>query len=244
MFIQAVTGGIPFTEPAQAWIPLAIMAAATAASVLSARSTNKKNKQIADEQNVFNERMSNTSHAREMQDLKNSGLNPILAANGGASTPQAAGATMQNPMADVPDIAAKSISNSTAKQQADQQGRATESAIGVNETQKDVNKAMETKALSDAMASQQSAKRSEMETRLLNTQYGEAEARAKFIKENPWMIQAKEYSSLLGQSLGNVTSGANLWNLIKKPTSTSESTIFNQNSGEILRERKTTTRGR
>jgi hypothetical protein len=66
-------------------------------SFLGAKEANKTNMAIAQQQENFQKEMSNTSYVRAVADMKQAGLNPMLAySQGGASTPAGATTTVQN----------------------------------------------------------------------------------------------------------------------------------------------------
>lgn len=72
-------------------------AVAGALNFVGQKNANKQNLRIAREQMAFQERMSGSAYQRAMRDMKQAGINPMLAfSQGGSSSPGGASATMQN----------------------------------------------------------------------------------------------------------------------------------------------------
>lgn len=138
---------------------------AAVASIAGSVVTNAANVNQTEENRRFQERLSSTAHQREVIDLRNAGLNPILSANRGASTPPGSNIPMENPFQGVEISSAFETASQIKKQKAEiktqedlqnlyQQEKLTQqSSAGLNDRLSE--KAIEDKKLSSATAARE-----------------------------------------------------------------------------------------
>jgi len=131
-------------------------------SYLGAHEANETNKDISSAQTAFQKNMSDTAHQREVEDLRKAGLNPILSANSGASTPTGASIPMQNELADSGKLASSVMDVIRMRKDLEQQT----AAIDLAKAQKFANE----KSAESAIASAKKANSETFATDLSNIQ--------------------------------------------------------------------------
>lgn len=127
MFMEAISTGLA--------------GAGSIGNYMSQQQTNRSMETMSRDQMNFQERMSNTAHQREVQDLMAAGLNPNLSAGGnGSSTPTGSMPSLQAPKIDIPDILG-AISVHQQQQKIDLEAQRVAADIGKKEVDKDLTRA-------------------------------------------------------------------------------------------------------
>lgn len=119
------------------WAYIGAAAIGAASSYLGAQQQNTASAAESARNRAFQERMSSSAHQREVRDLRLAGLNPILSASRGASTPSGSMAQFENVGAAGVEGAGRAASavasyrqNKVAQQLADQQKDKNDAEIG------------------------------------------------------------------------------------------------------------------
>lgn len=156
-----------------AFASAAAIVGAAALSFAGGESANASRRREAGNQMAFQERMSGTAYQRAMEDMRQSGLNPILAyQRGGATTPSGA-------MGAVQDTVTPAISAGASAYQTTQQGKLTNAST--KNMEQNTKKAREDTAQAAALAGKTTAEaqiqtneayKSQLEREMLNSALG------------------------------------------------------------------------
>lgn len=210
-------------------------AAANAQSAENTAAANATSLQSAREQMQFQERMSNSAYQRAMADMKQAGLNPMLAfSQGGASSPGGTSITAQSAPVGTPDYkdplgpAAASAVDFYQKKQTVDLAAGQLAVAQANSTADIAMKAAQT------AATVTSAKKTAQETEILNARAKKEQLEGRFYgsEHGKTMYYLQKINEAAGGSLDTLNSAKELLNPFKfTPKKLNQK--LNKNTGEV-----------
>lgn len=150
-------------------------------SFMGQERANSQNQASAREQMEFQNNMSSTAHQRQVKDLMAAGLNPILSANSGASSPSGASSQFLN-----------SVGAGVASAQ--QQTQINDN-LKTSATNRALTQAQQTVAEEQAKTARNSAIKTQTETELLRSQLPEAQKRGQMWQKHGDSLLIKEQAT-------------------------------------------------
>lgn len=208
-------------------------------------SANNTAIRLAAENRQWQEMMANTAHQREVADLRAAGLNPILSATrGGAATPS--GSVAPVGVSRMEDAIEKGISSAKAGYETDLQLRSVEGDLALKQTTAAAQAASAAQSVATAKKIGEetlgakldnTAKRQDIPARKKEAELREVTAE--------YDKSAAGYDAIVNRALNAVGGFAGAFSKLFRgspSTSTHTTDVIGGRTGEILRERKTTTR--
>lgn len=207
-----------------------------------ARDANESSERQSKEQMAFQERMANTAHQREVEDLRKAGINPILSRNAGAPAP--AGAMGDVKTAHMENALDKGVTSAIGGAVAKMALRKQENELGLIQAQK---MAQEASANRDNTTAKATAVNTKIQELMAPGQILESTARG---SQSKYYLDNKQFldtNNMIREGLGTVNSakGAALdWSPKFSPKTPDwvgtgkDGTQYHKKTGEIIRQKR------